>query len=302
MIFHNDDLMNDILRSSGSAASKMQPRKVSIDQMNDSVCYCIANLLHPFSRDHAAQRLSTPLLKAQQRDVRFLSSSRIQRDVSNEKFKHSKAEQKHTSSEVTSTNAKIKGTKIESRKIAQDAGKSRKKVLNSDSVTSNRSNSDSVISKTKLKGNHTRKPASNKSMREMPTKDAFSIREDDTDLFSYFDECSIEDTTSNYTEDWNEILRYLIPDKNLKFISSYQKRSRAITSDYKKILMSLLRDVPKTDLSGRKYKNTAAVLVARVECFKSFEYERNQVLQMMKEKLGFVDQQRADLWTSKYEK
>ncbi len=107
------------------------------------------------------------------------------------------------------------------------------------------------------------------------------------------------DSTENNVDEATQIFQYLSPNPNLKFVSSYNNLSKQITSDFKKSLLSILQKVPKTDLFGTKYKNAASVLIARGECFKMFEYEREEVIKLMKQKMCFADPIRAELLTSK---
>eukprot|EP00794_Sanderia_malayensis_P017682 gene17682-19447_t len=224
MLFHNDDLMHEVMRSSRVSAPGRQSNKISLDEMNECACYCIGNLLYPFSREPGTLRLSTPLLKAQQRESRFVSQRGCQ------------------------TDAKSRTVKI--RKEIPGRG-----------------------------GNST--CSSNDKAR---------------DIHSCFDACSLED--SDPVEDWIRLLEYLTPNNRLKFIASYPKRSKAVSTDYKKTLLSLLRDVPKSDPLGSRFKNAATCLVARGECFKSFEYERRNVIDTIRQKLLSTDQGAVDLWNT----
>ena len=302
LIFHNDDIMNNLMGSTVRPGSKADSQKVSIEQMNESICFSIANLIHPVSFDgsvysemlspeegSSCERCKACTLKATTKSNGIFSPE--QRGPTSappgfeEEQNFSKLSEKLKKSRISETTCPSSVVKEKRRTALQEESKSR--------------SFDSSVLKNKRENFPTRKeqlaksPGCDRNTRVPCTcsrRSAIADR-DETD--------AIENTSNYDASSSSNILQHLTPLPNLKFVSSIEKRTKTITTDYKPVLMSLLRELPKSDPFGNKYKNAAATLVARGNCAKVFQYECDAVVNMVNKKLPFCSDVKAGLLTSK---
>ena len=102
------------------------------------------------------------------------------------------------------------------------------------------------------------------------------------------DDDKLESTTTTIKDN---ILNLLTPNSKKKFIASLQKHSRRISSDFKPVLSSLIKNIVKKDQNGQSYTNSSVVLIARGECSKALDFEKDKVLNNLRQNLELEGQQ-----------
>eukprot|EP00795_Rhopilema_esculentum_P013533 gene13533-4418_t len=272
LLFHNDEVMNHSVSISGVPKVTQKGSLATLSDINDYICYNVASLFYKLPYDY--QQLL------------------------------SKAETKKTENKcfVGQTSTRSGSQRLETGVTTGDLQK----------ITS-KANRLSAKMTTMSIHKHTKR--SNKTDYECMKNDSNPIRSTDrkmshlsknscTSITSGNQDISANSGTSGMkihrTDDDKQectatikdnILHLLTPNSKKKFIASLQKHSRRITSDFKPVLSSLIKNIVKKDQNGQNYINSSVVLIARGECSKALDFEKDKVLNYLKQNLVLEDQQ-----------
>lgn len=265
LIYHNDEVLNNLLKSSTTTKSTAKEIPVTLNEMNDYICFNVASFLHPFSHQ--------PMLQ-------------ISRKISG-KLDHN-----------------LKGTKYasnitKSSKIASDGKETKTPQSQTRIANINKEKVDGINLreglKQKLKNIHIDDETVKFSGNEKTSSSSDTARS-----FQHFTARQLDKETSSGANE--NILNSMVLNNKLKFISSIQRHSKKISSDYKPMLSSIIKEWPTINNEGNKYKNVATALMVHGECCKVFDFNRDEIITKLKRQFVFGHgfENNVFLCTSKY--
>ena len=253
LIFHNDDVMNELTRIKPKPTTGKKLISISLDEMNDYIFYSIANLFHPLTFG-TEERVSRGKAKCTIRTENYAGIKKV--DIKLCKFGSHKSG--GAGREADST----KGNTV--KETSQRCKNTKSHYINS------------IYNKGKIKTHIT-----------VGQKEAGLCRTDIEAVTDRVDEFDYHEEHKNNTNKLDNFYEYLVVNDNMKFISCKHKHSNQYTSEYFPLLKSLVLDQPRCDHDGNKYKVCAMLLSARGEFAKAVAYNEKEILNFLKSKTQF---------------
>ena len=253
LLFHNDDMMNELTRIKSKLTTGKKTIGISLDEINDYVCYSIANLFHPITLGFE-ERVSHRKAKHTTRTENYAGSKRI--DIKPCNFDIHKTA----------------GVNVEADSIKGNANKETSlKCRNTKSFFT-----DPTCNKRKIKVH-----------LDVSHKEAGLCRTDIEAVTGMVDDFGYFEEDKNSTNKLDNFYEHLVVNDHMKFISCKHKHSRQYTSEYFPLLKSLVLDQPRCDHDGNKYTVGEMLLLARGEFAKAVAYNEQEILNFLTSKTQF---------------
>jgi len=247
LLFHNDEVMTELRKATSKSTSGKRIETVSLDEINDYICYNILDLFHPLAPEYE------------------------------EKISFGKT--KYTT-ETTITRSK----KLDMKPSAISSHIMTGFPKTAEAVLSKSNSMESGIQGSCIDILHNKQKA--KALIGIRQRDPDFIRTDKRSVIGKFDEMDLceKEEASNQS---HTFLQHLTIDHHMKFISSKQKHTRQFSSEYFPLLKSLMLDQPKCDHDGNKYSVHAMLLSARGQFAKVIAYNEHDVLSYLRDRTLF---------------
>ena len=253
MIYHNDEVLNNLQKSSPTTKSTAKEIPVTLNEMNDYICFNVASLLHPFSQE--------PMLQ-------------ISRKISGKLDHNLKGKKLASSIKKSSEMARDESETKNPQSRTQTADKANKKTT--DCIRMREEMGE------KLRNFHV-DDENVKFSRRWKT----SSSRDTARSCEHFTESQLDQETFIGVNE--NILNSMIPNDKLKFISSIQRHTKKISSDYKPTLSAIIKEWPAMNNEGNRYKNVATALMVHGECSKVFDFNSDEIITTLKRQFVFGD-------------
>ena len=226
---------------------------VTLNEMNDYICFNVASLLHPFSHQPTLQ-------------ISKKTSSKLDHNLKHKKL----------ASNVT-----------KSSKVARD--KSETKNPQSKAQTADKTNKETTdcIDMREEMGEKLRNVHIDDDKVKFSRSGKISSSRETARACEHFTESQLGKET--FTGANENILNLMIPNDKLKFISSIQRHTKKISSDYKPTLSAIIKEWPAMNNEGNKYKHVATALMVHGECSKVFDFNRDEIITKLKRQFVFGD-------------
>lgn len=251
LIFHNDEVMNQLMKT----ARKPGFGQVTLDEINDYICYHIMDMFHPFA-----------LLPQEARPKVGKKTTLKKRAGTHSKYDvDQKADKKSTKGPFT------RGTELETEtgNIA---------ILGSHMV--------SQFGTMELSDTFNKKNGRGKTCLSsdfLPagcTENRMEAAIEDNENTGFFGKGSPSDATDN-------VFKQLVVNESMKFVTCKQRHSKKFTTEYKPLLNSIISDLPRHSCDGNRYKTIAVLLSGRGEYAKVIKYEESEIAKLMESRLFF---------------
>ena len=255
--------MNELTKLMPAPSIGKRTTGVTLDDINDYICYGIADLFHPST---LAYEQSMAKDTWENKDELYAKTKDAK---TREAHSRSKWDNKKTLfNEGNNTTGLKKKSEVFKRGTYADFYQDPNKLCIS--------NTDSIISKRKSK-NHSGVSSEEKSF----------VKQEMKAVISKFEELECFESQKSINDKNKKIYEQLAIQKGMKFVSCKHKHSRQFTTEYMPLLKTLLSDQQRYDVDGMKYKVGAVLLSARGEYSKVVSYEEEKIEKFLRSKQAF---------------
>lgn len=249
LMFHNDELMHQLTKILKKPSGGQKLPKITLEDMNDYICYNIADIFHPFVL------MPQQMLDKHQPNIKP-KSHKLSESVGDNRNQPrricERTKLRKGGYDFTAAKDADYVSKLGKMTLSHSLEEKEHKVSYSDDVTSGKG-----FAVTDSGKNHKEKDS--------------------------FGKLGALNSTGN------KVFQDLVMNQNMKFLSCKQKHSMQFTTDYKSVLKSLIMEERRLGHDGSKYKLSALLISARGEYAKTISCDEGAVIQFLKSNSAFGD-------------